>query len=771
MKPRVPWSVKGVNPEARAIAKASAHEAGVTLGQWLNTIITEAGDPNGVADSPDRTGVHRNPEAPWQSSPDKPEDTAPPYEPPSSPGVKKLASLQDALGTIAQKLERSEERSTLVLNDLDQAITGVAERLHAVEEGRSLQSELPSGEAILDEASRRELNERIALLEEQSHSATSARDSKQIEQVLTKIVSQVEASEKRAVGGMKTIEQAIAHIVVRLDNAENHKKQAEKNAERVPGSTIDPYAGAEKLVGDLRTQLSRTEKEIEHKIDDIRERLFDLSRSKSPPPNRVEDDRDATATLSDRLDDIDNRLYRLIGQVDDTARTQKATLNQFNDRITELHQRVDRLGQSDGIDQQETDRAPKESVSDATPVDDGHEAPSPRVEPVPVPEISAGRREPEIDRARQRLETVLRGKSAPSTHKNVSAQKRDIGSDDTEQQRGLFYRPARTLLWTIIGVAFLIMTAAAGLVVFEETAERAGLSRPKTITPLIEMIEAGRDRLDVLMSRVLPDAQDDPAGDAESTIGTPDPVRSGSSSNASDLTDHVAADDTATARITLLDEQLIWTATELNLDPEAGAASTGQDIAQLETAAANGDARAQYILGGRYFLGEGNVPDYARAEALIRRAAEQGFAPSQYRLGTMLEGGLGLPQDYVEAGEWYEEAARAGEVRAMHNLGVFYSRGSGVDRDMGKAAEWFKKAAESDLIDSQFNFAILLKDGVGVAPDPIEAYKWFAIAARKGDKEAEIQLGKIATQLSVNELATALERVREWTPQVPNITP
>lgn len=771
MKPRVPWSVKGVNPEARAIAKASAHDAGLTLGQWLNTIIIKAGDPKGLADSDDRIGVHSNPETPWQSPVEQPEDTAPPYEPPSSPGVKELASLQDALGTIAQKLEQSEERSTFVLNNLDQAITGVAERLHVVEEGRSLQSESPSGEAILDQAARRELNERIALLEEQSHSATAIGDNKPIEQALTKIVSQVEASEKRAVGGMKTIEQAIAHIVVRLDNAENHKKQSEKDTKRIPGSAIDPYAGAEKLVGDLRTQLSRIEREIEHKIDDIRERLFDLSRSKSPSPNGVEDDRDTTTALSDRLDDIDNRLYRLIGQVDDTGHTQKAALNKLNDRITELHQRVDQWGPSDGINRQETDRASKESESDATPTDDGHEAPSPRVEPVPVPTLSAGRPEPELDRAGQRLETVLRGKSAPVPPKNMAAQKTSIRSGDAEQERGLFYRPARTLLWTIIGVAFLIMTAAAGLVIFEQTAERAGLSRPKIIAPLMEMIEAVRDRWDGLMSGMLPDAQDDPASDTEFAIATPDPVRSFSSSNAPDLTDRVAADDTATARITLLDEQLIWTPTELNLDPEAVTASTGQDMAQVERAAANGDARAQHILGGRYFLGEAGVPDYARAEALIRRAAEQGFAPSQYRLGTMLEGGLGLPQDYVEASEWYEEAARAGEVRAMHNLGVLYSRGSGVDRDAGKAAEWFEKAAQGDLIDSQFNFAILLKDGVGVAPDLIEAYKWLTIATRKGDQEAAIQLSRIESQLSVNDLATALERVREWTPQVPNITP
>ena len=786
MKPRVPWSVKGVDPEARAIAKAAAQEAGLTLGQWLNTIIVEAGDPNAVPDSQDQTDGNIDAEAPWQAPVETPKYNAPPYQPPPSPGVKELALLQEALGNIAQKLEKSEERSTFVLNNLDHTIAGVAERLHAVEEVRTLQSELPSGEANLSETSQSELNDRITHLEERIQSANSASDSKHMEEALSHIASQVEASEKHAVNGMKTIEQAIAHIVVRLENAESERRLAAREANKVPVSTINQNAGAEKLVGDLRTQLSRIKRDMEHKIDDIRERLFDLSRSKSQPSNQIVDDRDASAALSDRLDGIDGRLYRLIGQIDDAERTRKATLKELNDRITQLHQRVDRLGPSDGIDQEETRSAPKESVPDTTPVKDDHEAPNLRVEPVPVPEKSAAAAEPETNLARQRLETVLRGKPAPAPQKNISAPKRDLKTDATGEQTGLFYRPARKLLWAIIGAAFLIMSAAAGLVIFEETAEQAGLSRPKAIAPLFEMIETVRDRLNGLISQVLPDDQADLASDATSRedraedradniIDGTDPSSNLEPSPVAIVdpigTTNKAIEDSATARISLPDEQLIWTANEQNADPEAAVTAAEANMVKLETDAANGDARAQYILGGRYFLGEGAVRNYVKAEDLIRQAAAQGFAPSQYRLGTMLEGGLGMPQDYVEARQWYEQAARAGNANAMHNLGVLYSKGSGGDQDVAKAAQWFEQAAQGDITDSQFNLALMLNDGVGIAPDPIEAYKWLAIATRKGDKEAESQLSQIESQLTVNELATALERVSEWTPQVSNVAP
>lgn len=51
MKPGAPWSIKGIEPEAREAAKAKAREAGMTLGQWLNQAIADAGQPR-TSDTP-----------------------------------------------------------------------------------------------------------------------------------------------------------------------------------------------------------------------------------------------------------------------------------------------------------------------------------------------------------------------------------------------------------------------------------------------------------------------------------------------------------------------------------------------------------------------------------------------------------------------------------------------------------------------------------------------------------------------------------------------
>jgi localization factor PodJL len=41
MKPGIPWSVKGIDTEAREAAKHAARRSGMTLGEWLNTVIRE----------------------------------------------------------------------------------------------------------------------------------------------------------------------------------------------------------------------------------------------------------------------------------------------------------------------------------------------------------------------------------------------------------------------------------------------------------------------------------------------------------------------------------------------------------------------------------------------------------------------------------------------------------------------------------------------------------------------------------------------------------
>ena len=56
------------------------------------------------------------------------------------------------------------------------------------------------------------------------------------------------------------------------------------------------------------------------------------------------------------------------------------------------------------------------------------------------------------------------------------------------------------------------------------------------------------------------------------------------------------------------------------------------DVKQLQQAAEQGDAEAQFILGSCYEAGDGVKQDKAEAVKWFRKAAEQGHAKAQYNL-------------------------------------------------------------------------------------------------------------------------------------------
>src|SRR5262249_14942003 len=73
--------------------------------------------------------------------------------------------------------------------------------------------------------------------------------------------------------------------------------------------------------------------------------------------------------------------------------------------------------------------------------------------------------------------------------------------------------------------------------------------------------------------------------------------------------------------------------------------------------AEQGDARAQYEVGGMYSSGHGVPQDYVEAVKWYRRAAEQNFTDAQDALARMYYNGHGVPKDYIQAHMWANLAA------------------------------------------------------------------------------------------------------------------
>jgi uncharacterized protein len=84
--------------------------------------------------------------------------------------------------------------------------------------------------------------------------------------------------------------------------------------------------------------------------------------------------------------------------------------------------------------------------------------------------------------------------------------------------------------------------------------------------------------------------------------------------------------------------------------------------------------------------------DYATALKCFQSAASQGDDRAQYNLGQMYRQGQGASQDYAEAAKWYRLAAQQGHVDAQINLGLMYAKGQGVLLDTVRAHMWFDLA-------------------------------------------------------------------------------
>lgn len=98
------------------------------------------------------------------------------------------------------------------------------------------------------------------------------------------------------------------------------------------------------------------------------------------------------------------------------------------------------------------------------------------------------------------------------------------------------------------------------------------------------------------------------------------------------------------------------------------AANWGADIAALQVAAQEGDAKAQTELAGRYEHAEGLPKDFQRANWLYCRAARQGYSEAQFKLGWVYANGRGVPRDDGVAAAFFAMAAEQGHEHAAKLL-------------------------------------------------------------------------------------------------------
>ncbi len=119
-----PWSVKGIDPKAREVAKDLARRSGMTLGEWLNTMIMDDED-DGVSPLPRRAHAEQSFDRRGRS---RRLDDA--YDM-GSRDDETLLRVAASVEAIAARLEAAERRSTIAIQGVDQAVAGLVRRMEA----------------------------------------------------------------------------------------------------------------------------------------------------------------------------------------------------------------------------------------------------------------------------------------------------------------------------------------------------------------------------------------------------------------------------------------------------------------------------------------------------------------------------------------------------------------------------------------------------------------------------------------------------------------
>jgi len=229
-----PWSVKGIDPKAREIAKDLARRSGMTLGEWLNSMIMDEPDEDeGVTPLPRRTPI---PDPYDRRSRSRRLDDVYGAE---DDGVRVGASLE----IIAARLEAVERHSTVAIQGVDQAVAGLVRRLDKQDEiglgyARRIDDiadELREGHKRLRRFEREigpQTEEGFAKLDA-ALGAVSSRlfdlDERQ-RTTISELRERMEAVEKAAGPGAGT--DVLAQVGQRLDEAQERTSEALKGLER-----------------------------------------------------------------------------------------------------------------------------------------------------------------------------------------------------------------------------------------------------------------------------------------------------------------------------------------------------------------------------------------------------------------------------------------------------------------------------------------------------------------------------------------------------------
>ncbi len=332
-----PWSVKGIDPKAREMAKDLARRSGMTLGEWLNQMIVDGGEPEAPAYEP----------APRYAAP----------EPTTLDSFRRARSAFAApeperatrsLEALAARLEQAEHRSTLAISGIDQSVMGVLSRIEGVERDQfSVAARFEGGlDEVRDAHSR--LTEKLRKIGDDEAPRMEALRS--LEASLTKVSAQVGEIDSRARNLQNETRDDVVGVLRRLDRLEANPGADAATIARLTERLAEAESRTNAAVRALETsfagldaRMARTETDAKGGADAVERRFGRLAAELSDKveASRAEMAEKLRQASGGRLDQVEATLGAMTGHVQEAEQRSA-------DAIDRMGREVMRIAQSMG---------------------------------------------------------------------------------------------------------------------------------------------------------------------------------------------------------------------------------------------------------------------------------------------------------------------------------------------------------------------------------------------------------------------------------------
>ncbi|MEM1106664.1 MAG: peptidoglycan-binding protein [Pseudomonadota bacterium] len=283
---RAPWSVKGINQRARTIAREAARSEGVSLGEYLNSLILGEAEDD----------VRHNELAP----PERPE-----------------AASTSTLDHLARRVEAVEARSTLAITGIDQSVMGLLARLEKAEDGNTV----------------------IA-----GHVDTFIEELRETHSALAGKVRQLEEDEsgERNLQALKALEEALGKLAAHVyQEGEHAQTEAEAIKGRVEAGFTDLNERMEKVETRVETTLTEAARRVEETVAEAgsiaQAEARNFEENVGARLSRTEEDvSGALGSMEQTLLRVQERLNRAETTTDAALKGLEATFSSLDERISAI---------------------------------------------------------------------------------------------------------------------------------------------------------------------------------------------------------------------------------------------------------------------------------------------------------------------------------------------------------------------------------------------------------------------------------------------------